>query len=74
MLAGFGMLNISTEPPGALVSIDGRNRHKVTPLHTPVLAGDYQLTLTLEGYKPVTRALHIDDGKVTAIQETLSRQ
>ena len=74
MLAGFGMLNISTDPPGALVSINGRNRRKVTPLHTPVLAGDYQLTLTLDGYKPVTRALHVEDGKVTAIQETLSPQ
>jgi hypothetical protein len=74
MLAGFGMLNISTNPPGAQVSINGRNRHKVTPLHTPVLAGDYQLTLTLDGYKPITRALHIEDGKTTAVQETLSPQ
>jgi len=74
LLAGFGMLNISTDPPGALVTINGRNRHKVTPLHTPFLVGDYQLTLTLEGYKPVTRALHIEDGKVTAVSETLSPQ
>jgi len=74
MLAGFGMLNISTDPPGALVAINRRNRRKVTPLHTPFPVGDYQLTLTLEGYKPVSRPLHIEDGKVTAIQETLSPQ
>jgi eukaryotic-like serine/threonine-protein kinase len=74
MLAGFGMLNISTDPPGALVSINGRNRNKVTPLHSPFPAGDWELTLTLKGYKPLKRALHVEDGKVTAIQETLVPQ
>lgn len=68
---GLGGIDIRTEPPGAVVSINGHNRNKVTPLHTSFPAGDWELTLTLDGYKPVKRALHIEDGKVTTINETL---
>ena len=71
---GLGVLDIRTDPPGALVAINGRNRNKVTPLHTPFPAGDWQLTLTLEGYKPVTRTVHVDNRKVTNINETLQPQ
>lgn len=68
---GLGVLDIRTDPPGAMVAINGRNRNKVTPLHSPFPAGDWQLTLTLEGYKPVTRTVHIEDRKVTNINEKL---
>ena len=71
---GLGVLDIRTDPPGALVAINGRNRNKVTPLHSLFPAGDWQLTLTLEGYKPVTRTVHVDDRKVTNINEKLQPQ
>lgn len=71
---GLGVLDIRTDPPGALVAINGRNRNKVTPLHSLFPAGDWRLTLTLEGYKPVTRTLHIEDRKVTNINEKLQPQ
>jgi eukaryotic-like serine/threonine-protein kinase len=69
--AGFGMVDIRTRPAGALVAVNGRSRNKVTPQHGPFPVGDYQISLTLDGYRPVTRKIHVEDRKLLTLFEGL---
>jgi hypothetical protein len=55
-LAGAGVqaLLVYTDPPGAEVRVDGKRRG-VTPLHLVLSPATYALSLSLDGYRPVTR-------------------
>jgi len=64
----FGKLNITSDPTGAQVVLDGK-AYGVTPLKIdPFPVGNYTLTLKLEGSKDITDVLSVNDGA------TLTRQ
>jgi len=71
--AGMGWVQIRTVPKGAEISI---NRH---PLDSPAPAdfllemGDYEVTLTFNGYKAVQKVIHVEDGSKIEIDEVLER-
>jgi len=53
-------LRIISDPPGALISIDGVYHGKVTPYTIPDLpAGEYQLDLSLDGFTPVSERIDL---------------
>lgn len=46
---------LSTSPPGARVSVDGRDSGYLTPCVLDIDRDDHQLKFELEGYQPVDR-------------------
>ncbi|AEK72229.1 Serine/threonine protein kinase [Thermococcus sp. 4557] len=49
----FGFLNVTSDPPGATVIVDGKNRGK-TPLFISILQGTHELEVIKEGYEAYT--------------------
>lgn len=47
-----GVLELHTNPPKASVAINGRASSEVTPMKLTLPEGDYEIEVTLDGYKP----------------------
>ena len=52
-------LSITTEPPGASVTIDDRQQEK-TPVDIPVLPGSHKIRIEKEGYQTIVRQITLD--------------
>lgn len=52
-------LRITSEPPGALVSLRGISLQNVTPCETTLVAGKYTLTLEKKGYAAARREIDL---------------
>jgi hypothetical protein len=50
---GMARIEIKTEPKGALVTINGTPLQKPTPLEIQVEAGNYDIVIQKDGFKPV---------------------
>jgi len=59
---GPGKLHIETDPPEALVSIDGEQAG-TSPFTGDIAPGDHQLEASKEGYKTIAQQLSIDRGQ-----------
>lgn len=72
-LAGAGVqaLLVYTDPPGAEVRIDGKPRG-ATPLHAVLSPGSYALSLSLDGYRPVSRELEMAASPSRVVDEVLA--
>jgi len=53
--------------------INGRNSGKSTPQHMSVPLGRYFLTLKLDGYKPLTQIIDVEEGKPVVFNQSLER-
>jgi len=51
--SGMAQIEIKTEPKGAQVTINGTPLQKTTPLAVQVEAGNYDITIQKDGYKPI---------------------
>lgn len=60
---GWGTLTVESEPPDMSVSLDDGVAGQ-TPLTFEPMAGDYRLTLSKDGWKPVTVPVSIAPGEV----------
>jgi hypothetical protein len=71
-----GTLDISSEPEGAEINIDGADQGKVTIVpYQPIInipAGNHTLTLTLTGYQPYTTTFTITAGQTTTLNPILT--
>jgi len=67
-----GLIYSATVPPGASVTLDGKPLEKETPnLLLDLMPGDYQLELSLEGYRPWSQKLPVEAGKATVLDKIL---
>ena len=55
-------LAVTTEPPGAIISVDGNDVGK-TPFIGVIPPGDHELVLRKDGYKPVGNSFVMPDGR-----------
>jgi hypothetical protein len=70
---GMATVQIKTQPKGAQVSVNGRALDKQTPLEIYLDPGNYEVVVTLAGYKPLRRMISVQkDGKL-AIDEALAK-
>lgn len=71
----FGLLSVSTDPPGATVRLDGKEIGR-TPLSRQELSlGSYVMELRLEGYASVTiKGMAILPGEEKKVSEKLNRK
>jgi hypothetical protein len=65
-------LFVSSDPAGADVFINGAKQSGQTPVTLPLAAGDYKLTLRLQGYDPYSTAVQVKDKAQTELALKLS--
>jgi serine/threonine-protein kinase len=71
---GKGMVQIKTNPAGAIVMHRGKAWPQLTPIKGPMDPGTYQITIRMEGYKPVRRDFIVEKGKTTQVDAELERR
>jgi hypothetical protein len=55
------ILTITSTPPGATVSIAGRNESKATPVTVTLLPGSHKITVSLNDHEPHTEIMTLSD-------------
>ncbi len=60
LAAKKAVLNISSEPAGVTVTIDGEDKRCETPCTLELLPGDYTLSATKEGYTSASREIALE--------------
>lgn len=68
-----GRVSIRTNPRGAQVRVNGQPLKKTTPVDFYLNPGSYELSLTLEGYKPVKKIVEVEKGGKLTVDEALTR-
>jgi serine/threonine protein kinase len=60
---GMARIEIKSDPKGAQVTINGTPMQKTTPLEVQVEAGNYDITIQKDGYKPIRESaiVGVDD-------------
>lgn len=71
---GKGIIAVVTDPPGATLQINGRTVQRTTPFRNAFPPGDYQLTISLDGYATVRKQITVQAGKPTRVQLRLVGQ
>ncbi len=69
-----GVLEIRTLPKGALIALGDSPAPARTPARLAVAPGTYTLTLRLPGFKPITRSVTVEKGKVMGVEEIFEPQ
>lgn len=64
--AAGSTLRVESEPPGAVVEINGRARGR-SPLEVPVAPGEHRVGLRREGYADATYTVRLDAGQGAAL-------
>lgn len=68
-----GQLELSSEPAGAVVKLDGRALGQ-TPVRHPVWAGSAELVIQRSGFLPERRRTYIPEGGTTRVAVTLQKE
>ena len=69
-----GLLEVRTRPRGADIRLGNSPAPSKSPGRFAVAPGTYTLTLSLPGYKPITRAVQIEKGKLMGVDEVFEPQ
>jgi hypothetical protein len=67
------MLTVTTTPPGALVTVDGKQTLGATPLSVEVAAGAHTIAIRRDGFVPQTRPLEARFGHAVIVSLDLER-
>jgi hypothetical protein len=71
LVAVSGILEVNTDPAGALVYVDGRLVSEVTPARLKLSAGSRRVVLRKEGFRDVEKLVEIKDSTITTIEQVL---
>jgi len=66
----YGSLDVMTTPPGANIVIDGIDCGNTPNTVNKLLIGDYQLKLSLNGYKTIHKTITVSENKSIELLET----
>ncbi|HEX9120709.1 MAG TPA: protein kinase [Terriglobales bacterium] len=69
-----GVLEVRTRPRGADIRLGTTPAPSKSPAKFAVAPGNYTLTLSLPGYKPITRPVQIEKGKMMGVDEVFEPQ
>jgi serine/threonine protein kinase len=70
----IGVLEVRTRPRGAEIRLGNTPAPLKSPAKFAVAPGTYTMTLSLPGYKPITRAVQIEKGKMMGVDEVFEPQ
>jgi hypothetical protein len=62
---------VTSNPKGAEILIDGNSTGQVSPARVQVLAGTHIVTLKLDGYQLVRRTMQVTEGSTVTVEGTL---
>ena len=62
---------ISSNPKGAEIVIDGTSTGQFSPARVQVAAGTHIVTMKLEGYQPVRRTVQVTEGSTVTVEGAL---
>jgi eukaryotic-like serine/threonine-protein kinase len=65
-------VSITSEPPGAQISIDGKNTGRITPATVMLLKGRYAIGLQKQGFLQVTNTLEASPGQIYNVSPRLA--
>lgn len=68
-----GNVRVETTPPGATVTLDGEERGKSPLALTGLPIGQHTVSIELDGFLPVKRAIQVEDQQTAVVQEGLTR-
>jgi len=68
-----GNVRVETTPPGATVTLDGEERGKSPLALTGLPIGQHTVSIELDGFLPVKRAIQVEDQQTAVVQEVLTR-
>src|SRR5262249_37831409 len=71
--SGKARIEIKSEPKGAQVIVNGTPLQKTTPVEIQVEAGNYDITLQKDGYKPIHENAIVGIEDRIKIEKTFSR-
>ena len=69
-----GLLQVQTQPRGAEIRLGSAPAPSKSPAKLAVAPGTYTLILSLPGYKPITRSVQIEKGKMLGVDEVFEPQ
>lgn len=69
--AAQGTIRIACTPEGAAIAIDGEDTGRTAPAEIEVPAGEHTVTLTLEGYQPISETVTVAAGGANELALTL---
>jgi hypothetical protein len=64
---------VTSEPAGAEIFVDGNSTGSVTPARVELPAGTHTVTLRLSGYRPTKRIVSATEGGTVPVNETLNK-
>lgn len=67
-----GMLRIVCTPVGAAIAVDGEDTGRTAPADVEVAPGEHTVTLTLEGYQPISETVTVAPGGTNELALTLA--
>ena len=67
----FGSLDVITTPPGATITLEGKEQVTTPNTINNLLIGEYKVQLSKQGFGTVSRQITIEEGKITMLKETL---
>lgn len=70
--SGMARIEIKTEPKGAQVTINGTPLQKTTPLEIQLEAGNYDITIQKDGFKPIHESAIVGMDDRIKIERSLS--
>ncbi len=63
----MGQVEVTSEPPGAGIVLDGNVTGEVTPVTLDIAPGDHEVVLNAEGYEPLVKPLSVESGAKTQL-------
>jgi hypothetical protein len=67
-------VSVKSNPPGASISLNGKELRQQTPFTLPLAPGKYDIGLTLAGRQTVHKSIKVEKNKPVEIDETLLAQ
>jgi len=72
--AGMGTVTVKTQPKGAQVAVNNRIVDKMSPVEFYLNPGNYEVDISMSGFKDVHKVITVEKNGKVAIEENLDRQ
>jgi len=72
--AGMGTVSVKTQPKGAQIAVNNRLLDKMSPVEFYLNPGNYEVDITLSGFKSVHKVITVEKNGKVAVEENLDRE
>ena len=72
--AGMGTVNVKTQPKGAQIAVNNRIVDKMSPVEFYLNPGNYEIDITMSGFKGLHKVITVEKNGKVVIDESLDRE